>query len=60
MNEYLQSMSDTFTSILAFEPTGWTHKSASTSLETLKPKIHSRNITLYGEYNYIADGNVIL
>ena len=53
-------MSDTFTSILAFEPTGWTHKSASTSLETLKPKIDSRNITLYGEYNYIADGNVIL
>ncbi|XP_076435182.1 DNA cross-link repair 1A protein-like [Babylonia areolata] len=37
-----------FTSVLAFEPTGWTHSNRTLSLDSLRPKFSARRITVYG------------
>ncbi|KAH9496897.1 DNA cross-link repair 1A protein [Bulinus truncatus] len=37
-----------FDSIIAFQPTGWTHQEKLDSLQNLKPKWSMKNITLYG------------
>ncbi|KAK7508688.1 hypothetical protein BaRGS_00000254 [Batillaria attramentaria] len=37
-----------FTSILAFEPTGWTHSNRALSLDTIRPKYSRNGVTIYG------------
>ncbi|KAL8578492.1 hypothetical protein ACOMHN_028764 [Nucella lapillus] len=37
-----------FSSVLAFEPTGWTHSKRTLALDNLRPKFSGRGITVYG------------
>ena len=43
-----------FTSVLAFEPTGWTHTNKALSLDTLRPKFSHHRITIYGKGCWLA------
>lgn len=47
LSMYLESLKPTFDHLLAFEPTGWTHSKKTLSLDNLRPKASSRNITIY-------------
>ncbi|XP_070211566.1 DNA cross-link repair 1A protein-like [Littorina saxatilis] len=37
-----------FTSVLAFQPTGWTHSNKALSLDTIRPQFSRNGITLFG------------
>ena len=49
LKEYLGKFKAKYDHILAFEPTGWTHKKAITDLRQLKPKRKQDNIVIYGK-----------
>ena len=49
LSDYLDSVQSVFHSILAFQPTGWTHSKTTSRLENIKPKIRRSDLTVYGE-----------
>ena len=47
--EHLKDQGQWYDSVLALEPTGWTHNKTFKSLSELKPKLKRDRITLYGK-----------
>ena len=47
--EHLKDQGQWYDSVLALEPTGWTHNKKFRSLSELKPKMKRDRITLYGK-----------
>lgn len=47
LSMYFESLKPAFDHLLAFEPTGWTHSKRTLSLDNLRPKATSKNVTIY-------------
>ncbi|KAI8490767.1 DNA cross-link repair 1A protein [Branchiostoma belcheri] len=47
LKSYLEGYKPRYDSVLAFEPTGWTHSSSVSTVANIRPKRHG-NITVYG------------
>lgn len=51
LQRHLDGFKGLYDSILAFEPTGWTHSKRTLSLENLGPKEKKNGIKIYGKNN---------
>ena len=48
LSSYLDSLRPTFSHVLAFSPTGWSHSSTRASLSTVRPKTRGA-VSVYGQ-----------